>query len=753
VVHVNAACAGNHAPHWCRVRAVSLFLLLSIPSLCYAGGGLRGFVTDSTTGEALIFANVLVRGTHTGGTTNTRGYYFLPEVPAGPQKITISIIGYRTSTLSVVIAEDEITQRDVRMVPGSIEMDEVLVERQTTSRPTDTDLGMTRISAREIALVPPGLESDIFRVLQTDPGVGTTGDVSARYYVRGGSGDQNLLLLNGTPIYNPFHALGIFSVIDPEVIAAMEFLKGGFAAEHSGRLSSVLNVVTRDGNKNRPGAAAQVGLLSGKLLLEGPVPGGSFLVAGRKSYSAHALQRYLPGKDNPFDFYDLSFKVNSASPALGENSKLLLHGFLSDDRVRNDDPLQEDYYVRNDVVGLIWQKAWRSPLVSSVDIGYSGFDGEVLPNESSARARNNTVHDLHLSADLTYIYPSRDELAFGVRTSLVSTALTMENLYGTLHTFEQKGGDLHAYASYRFQHWETFGFTIGTRIRFLSLTKTQPTFIEPRLNATFAPDPTLAFKFAAGWYAQEMVTLGDETEVVSVFDPWTIVPDYLSPPQAVHFIAGIEKQITDNLKLGLEAYYKPMNDLIDINPAKFTARASDFINVPGRSYGMEWVVRFDSGPLTVQGTYALSKAERTLHNEVYIPKYDVRHNLHVLAAWSPGDTWRLSATWAFKSGLPFTPIAGYYDRLVLTPESPNDVSGPTESVTLWGKRNSGRLPVYHRLDLSIARDFPIDALSATVELSLLNLYDRKNIFYFQRDTGEEVTMLRFFPSFSLRVAY
>jgi hypothetical protein len=250
-----------------------------------------------------------------------------------------------------------------------------------------------------------------------------------------------------------------------------------------------------------------------------------------------------------------------------------------------------------------------------------------------------------------------------------------------------------------------------------------------------------------------VITLTDEREVLSVFEPWIIVPPYLGSPSAWHFIAGMAHYFDEHLYVDIEGYYKPMHNLIDINEAKLRPESHDFVNVAGRSYGVECLVRFDTGEFLLQGSYGFGRAERTHNGVIYTPKYDVRHTFHAIAAFSPGPGFRLSASWTFKTGLPFTPSVGFHDRLTLTPGSPTSIFNPLEPVTLWGERNSSRLPVYHRLDLSASSTFPLEPFTATVEVSLLNVYDQKNIFYYDRDTGGEVTMLRFFPSISLRVAF
>lgn len=254
-------------------------------------GRVRGTVTDSTTGQPIPYANVVVSGTSLGASTNSEGFYHISSVIPGTYDLLVSQVGYHTKRVTVTIREREITQVDIHLSPTVIEQQEMLIVGEKPARPNEANLGLQKISAKEIALVPAGVEPDIFRALQSNPGIATTSDVSARYYVRGGGSDQNLVLLNGATVYSPFHTLGIFSVVDPEMVSLLEFHKGGFPPSYGGRLSSILNIVTRDGNRNRFQGTANATFLAGKLAVEGPMPGGSFLVTGRKSWFAVVMKR------------------------------------------------------------------------------------------------------------------------------------------------------------------------------------------------------------------------------------------------------------------------------------------------------------------------------------------------------------------------------------------------------------------------------------------------------------------------------
>ncbi len=735
------------------VCGFGLFTAALIPAPGYSenGGSIRGFVTDSTSGEPLIFATVSLRGASRGTSTDIKGYFYIAGVPEGEYSLVVSLVGYRHTVVHASVREREITQLKIRLVPGRIELDELTVVQEREESEKDREVGLQQISAREINLTPMNTEADMFRVVQLSPGVTTTGDVTARYYVRGGGGDQNLLLVDGVTIYSPFHALGVLSVVDPEIISGLEFHKGGFGPEFGGRLSSILNVQTRDGNSNRFAGSAQASLLTGKLAVEGPIPDGSFLIAGRKSISPKSLERFLGSSDAPFDFYDMSFKANYCNPELDGNSAFSVHGFLSADQVRNDDPFREDYTVKNVAMGIDWSKVWQSPLHSTVRFAYSGFDAEVLPNFSSAAPRSNTVRDVTMSMDAAYVYDSKDELQFGAATKFLTTRYALENFLRAYVSFDEHAWDLTGYVNYHFLRWESFGLDIGMRVRPQQLATYGPVIFEPRVRASYAPTPGLVIRGAAGWYSQEVTTLTDESDVISVFEPWLIVPDYLRASEAAHLVAGVQYDVTEQLMCEVEAYYKPMINLIESNDQKTSTTAFDYVNVSGTSRGIEFSMRYLTDAVMLQAGYTFSKASLSISGTTYTPRYDVRHVLNLSAGVDLGDGWTVSALWSIRSGLPFTPIAGFYDRIVLTPSSPTDVLQPAQPVTAWGERNSQRLPAYHRLDLSCSRRIDIDPVRLSLGISIINVYDRKNIFYLDRNTGEKVYMLRFAPSAFVKV--
>ena len=739
--------------HYYLKSLIIVFLFMAAGHAYASTGTLRGFVTDSTNGEAIAYANVIVKGSQKGAPSDTRGYYFIPKIPAGKQIIIVSIVGYHKKEIQVNIVADEIVHLDIKLIPTSVELTGLSIYGKKAARENETDLGLQKISIREIQMRPSGIESDIFRALKSAPGVSSTGDVTSRYYVRGGGSDQNLILLNGAVVYNPYHALGIFSVIDPEMISMMEFYKGGFAPEYGARLSSILNLVTKDGNKNEYHASASGSFLAGKVAVEGPIPNGSFIVTGRKSYYADALKKFLRSNEAPFDFYDLSAKVNYSNHDFLENSKFTVHTFISNDQVKNDDPLKEDYKVANNIYGLNWYQIWGSPLFSTISLSYSGFNAEVFPNLSNSKPRKNKLTDISSNWNFTYIYQSKDELNFGLQNTYLKSELDLENIYGQKDSFTMKGGEMRGYANYKFYRYENIGLDLGMRVNFASISQKGPFLLEPRVNFTYMPYPALSLKAVIGRYSQEVATLSNENELISIFEPWVIFPSNLRPSEATHIIVGVQSYLSDKISFEAEAYYKDLSNLFDINDQQNALGGYDYVNVDGEAYGGEFAAKIQSSDFFFNASYSLGWAYKYKGNTKYFPRYDVRHSVNILFDYDFGSGWFASSNWTFSTGMPFTPIAGYYNRMDINDPWGDFLNEKYKSVIYWGGKNIKRLPVYHRLDISVTKKFHVGFADITVGASVVNAYDRKNIYYFDKDTGEKVYMLPILPSASVKVEF
>ncbi len=363
-------------------------------------GIIRGIVTDSTNGEPLAFCNVLINHLNVGASTDMHGLFTISSIPANKHyTVTISYVGYKSRILPFVVSRNKISEINVALIPVGVKLGTVETVGKKIIEKNATDIGLQRISLKDIEMIPKGVESDIFRSLQSLPGVQSTGDVSARYYVRGSSSNENLVLLNGITIYNPFHAFGMFSVIDPDMINSVEFYKGGYGAQFGDRLSSILDIITKDGNKNEFSASATSSFLTAKTLFEGPIPHGSFIFTGRQSYSTEILKKFLNNQSAPISFYDLSFKLNYSNPDFIKGSKFIVTSFLSGDNLNNNNPFLENMNWSNKLLGFDWFQLTDSPLYFDLGVSWSGFSGNVDPKLSSAKPKNNQLDDITLKMD------------------------------------------------------------------------------------------------------------------------------------------------------------------------------------------------------------------------------------------------------------------------------------------------------------------------------------------------------------------
>ncbi len=715
-------------------------------------GKLRGFLTDSTSSEALAFGNVFIEELNIGASSNNRGYYILNNIPANKTyTVLFSYIGYETKSINVLIGANKITQIDVGLKPSGVELQTIEKIGEKVIEKNATDLGLERISIKNLETLPKGVETDVFRSLQSIPGVQTTGDVSARYYVRGGGSNQNLVLLNGATIYNPFHALGLFSVIDPEMINTVEFYKGGFSSEYSGRLSSVMDIITKDGNKNQFGATAASSFLTGKALIQGPIPTGSFMITARKSYSQEILKKFLNDQNVPIDFYDGSIKLNIENPFI-PNGRFHFFGFISRDDLKNNNPFKEDFNWSNNIFGFQWVQVYDSPLFTTFGLSLSNFTGEVIPNLSNAKPRRNEIKDFTMNFDFNYLFDSKDEIGLGLQLKTITSELYTENLQGAVSDINTFGGHFSIYGKYKLLRWESFGADIGTRLNVTSFTPDAQFTLEPRISLTYRPSPIFSIKGAYGVYQQEITTVSDENEVISLFEPWIVTPEYLSPSKATHYVIGFDYYLTENISFEVESYYKKIENLHAINENKSTTADPDLISGEGESYGFEFSSKMNIDAVRFTTGYALSWSYKEVEDWVYYPKYDSRHNLNVTLEYNMGAGWSASAIFNYRTGLPFTELSGFYDKYFLDDFfSTWEKLGYYAPFTILGDRNLGRLPDYHRLDLSLSKALEIGFAKFTFDVSIVNVYNRKNIFYFKRDTGEKVNMLPFMPTATIKV--
>lgn len=731
--------------------------ILFFTSLHYSQqwGSLRGFVTDSTSGEALLTCNVYLSEIELGASTDQRGFYFINKIPANKNyTVTFSYIGYKSKTINVRITPNRITELNVELVPSSLEFQEVEKIGQRITKQDQFNIGIERITLKDIYSKPQTVEADVLRLLKTIPGVTSTGDISAKYYVRGGTGDQNLVKLNGVSLYNPFHALGLFSVVDADMVNSIEFHKGEFPAKYGGRISSIMKVATKDGNRNKFSSTASANLMTGKLLIEGPYKFGSFILTGRKSYSTSILKKFLNDDDVPVDFYDFSFKANYTDQNFLKNGRFTVFGFFSGDNFDDPKPRSDDFKWGNDLLSFEWVQIYDKPFFSRFQFSYSNFKGEIIPNDTDVKPRFNSLKDFTFDAEFSLVRENKDQFTVGLEFKTVKTELEQENENSSLIKLSDFGGSYVLYSNYELLQFDDFGIDAGLRMYMTGLSLKGGFSIEPRVKGFWQPSKTLILKASAGSYRQEIATITDENEVISLFDPWTIYPDYLEATKSINLSFGAEYFYLPSSSISVEVYYRKIKNLALINEKKIFPDDPALINGDGRAYGIENSLTFETNQFSFNASYTLSWAFKKIDDFEYSPKYDSRHNVNLAINYILGDNWEAGISWAYNSGFPFTPLRGYFDRYELSDFFDYDPAFDRYSIyTILGERNVKRMPDYHRLDIALSKIINFDFATLELSASIINVYDRKNLFYFKRDTGEKVNMLPFLPTASIKVKF
>ncbi|MEE9288453.1 MAG: TonB-dependent receptor [Bacteroidota bacterium] len=733
--------------------AYSVLLIAHSDVRCQTSfGSVQGVVTDSTTGETLPFANVVLEGTDFGSATNADGLYLISRIPPGRYRVAVSYIGYQIAVRDVIIQFGPSSRLSFALTPEPIELQTVIKTGSRFRRDDQTAVSIHPIGPEELSMVPTAVETDVFRVVRALPGVVSTSDVTAQFFVRGGGGDQNLILLDGMTIYNPFHALSLFSIFDADIIKYAEFQTGGFGVEHGTRLSSVFNIVTREGNRNRVAGKASASFLAGKILVEGPLlfSTGSWMVSARKSYFDGTLKKFV-NQPLPLSFYDV---VASSTLWFSDSQRFSVHLFVSGDEVRNASELEPNFQWRNRAFGIKYTQPVSNDFLFNVHLSRSFFKGELQQKSSDVRPVESSVEDLYFYANLRSIVRYPNEFMLGFMYRIPRLQYSVINAAGFRVTVDDAVSEAATWMRYKWEKPNKFGIEAGLRLNFLQLVEDVQYAFEPRLSARYNILPFLTLRGGIGRHHQQLITVTNEDDVLPLFEAWVPVVSPFRPEQADHYVAGLESTVWLDVDLSVQGYYKKFRNLVSFNRDKIDRFDPDYVQGKGESYGVEILVRKTSGKSYWWISYTLGWAFKTNNNVRYSPRFDRRHTLNVVSLVRLGKGWEVGLRWEFGSGLPFTQSAGFYDRLQFTGVFDSTYVGEVGApYTILGPKNRARLPVYHRLDLSLSKEQRIQFLTITAKLSVVNTYDRRNIFYFNRSTGERVDQLPFLPSLNLSVSF
>lgn len=765
---------------------VSFLLVLFAFSSSAQEGGIKGFVYNQGSGEPVIFTNVYLKGTTYGAPTDQNGFYAISKVPPGTYTLMVTGLGFDTLAMKIDIKGNQIINQNLDLKEGSVELKTFDVSADKQESQNSVKMSMIKITPTQINQIPTvGGEADFAQYLQVLPGVVFTGDQGGQLYIRGGSPVQNKILLDGMIVYNAFHSIGLFSVFDADIMRSADVYTGGFGAQYGGRISSIMDITTRDGNKKRMAGKVSLSTFGAKAYIEGPLKKAkndkdgtiSYIFSGKTSYldqSSKVLYSYVDSNGIPFSFNDLYGKISFASPT---GSKFDLFGFNFQDNAEYSNG-----------TGLGWRNYGGGgdfillPRATSAIIegNFSYSDYNVKMDESLNRKRESAIKGFNMGLVSTYFMGS-NEAKFGVDIVGFATNFTFNNEFNRIITQEENNTEIGAYFKYK---WRIGKLILDPSFRlqyYASLSTLSP---EPRLGVKYNLTDNIRIKGAAGLYSQNLIAANSDRDVVNLFYGFLSSPEKLQTSftdengkvrtvknnlqKAIHYIAGAEFDLSKRINLNVEGFYKDFTQLVNINRNKIyednesnadksDLLKKDFIIEEGAAYGFDLTLKYDYKRMYFWTVYSLIKVDRWDGINAYNPVFDRRHNVNIVGAYKFGKDldWEVNARFNFGTGFPFTQTQGFYEGIDFSSDISKDVTTANGDLsTIYGELNQGRLPDYARMDANIKKFWmlgPNSKLEANIGVT--NMLNRDNIFYFDRITYNRVDQLPILPNASISLSF
>ncbi len=747
-------------------------ILLLITTLAIAQtGDIRGFVYDKDNGEPVLFATVYLSGTSYGATTDINGFFNIAKVPEGTYTLTCTYVGYDSTGVSVDLKAGRIVNQSLYMTQSSTQLTEVKVTAKKEEARSDVRVSSIKVTPKEIKSIPgTGGQADLAQYLQVLPGVVFTGDQGGQLYIRGGSPIQNKILLDGMTIYNPFHSIGFFSVFETEIIRNVEVLTGGFSADYGGRISAVVDITSRDGNKKRYGGLIGANPFQANVLLEGPLlkldeetgTSASFILTGKHSYleqTSKSLYTYIDSTGLPFGFTDLYGKVSLTGKT---GSKLNLFGFNFRDNVDLSNTSDLNWNTFGGGANFKLIPSFAKTIIGG-HFAYSSYD--ITLNETDQQPRLSSINSFEIGFDITS-YGQDSEFNAGIELEGPSTKFRFTNGLGI--NVEENAFNTN-FAGFLKYKRELGNLVIEPSVRLQYYASISDASFEPRLGLKFNATNNLRFKFAGGIFSQNLISAVNERDVVNLFVGFLSSPDQVTAPgtsqradfryqRSIHAIGGVEIDLTPNLELNIEPYYKYFPQLININRNKTSPTESNFVTEIGNAYGIDFLLRYNTKDIFLWAAYSHAYVNRDDGEQVFPTHFDRRHNINLVGNYKFGASrnWEAGVRWNLGSGFPFTLTQGFYEDFDFEDGINSDYVGANGNLGIIysDNRNSGRLPYYHRLDVSLKRTIEFTKyLKLELYTGVTNVYNRENIFFFDRIRYERVNQLPLLPSAGMTMSF
>ena len=737
---------------------------------------ISGYVKSAETGEELIGATVAVKTENAGVSANVYGFYSL-SLPAGTYEVTYSYIGYQEIIEMVELTENRSINVELKEAVNELKVVEVTAEGAANNIES-VEMSVNKIDAKTIKKIPALLgEADVIKSVLLLPGVSTVGEGSTGFNVRGGGIDQNLVLLDEAPVYNSSHLFGFFSVFNPDAVKNVKLIKGGIAPEYGGRLSSILDVRMKEGNKKEFTGSGGLGLIFSRLSLEGPIikDKTSFLIAGRRSYADVLAKPFL--NDNlsgsRFFFYDLTAKVNHE---INQNNKIFLSGYFGRDVFGSG----FIFNWGNATATARWNHIFNDKLFMNLTAFYSDYDYSFGVEEDNARDDflwESSIVSYSLKPDFSYYLNSKNTLKFGgqslyydfkpAKASFASDGQTndisLPEQYAIENALyfqnEQKvGSRLSLLYGLRWSHFTNLGK--GTKQVYRDTVpgirkplESEEEFgrneaiatynnFEPRLSIKFDLDEVSSVKASYNRMSQYLHLISNTVASTPV-DLWLPTDNNVEPQLVDQIAVGYFRNFSNNkYEASVEVYGKDFQnqiDYIDNADIFFNEQLSgDLLSGDGRAYGAEFFIKKNQGKLTGWVSYTLSRSERKIEGinrgEWYPIRFDRTNNLSIVASYDLTKKWSFSANFVYSTGTPATfPTNRYEIQGIVVPHNIND------------SRNNFQIPDYHRLDISatLTPERNEDKRwKGEWVFSVYNVYGRRNpfsIFFEQDETNPIIT--------------
>ncbi|HEU5289956.1 MAG TPA: TonB-dependent receptor [Cyclobacteriaceae bacterium] len=749
-----------------RIFTIFSLLVVSVSAYSQQKYTLNGYVKDALNGEELIGAGVYISALQSGTLTNAYGFYSL-TVPAGTYDITFSFVGFKTQTISVTVSQDQ--SRNIELEGEATVIKEVVVtDKVLDENVTNIQMSRNTLDMAQVRKLPALFgEVDIIKNIQMLPGVISAGEGTSSFFVRGGSGDQNLILIDEAPIYDPSHLFGLFSVFNADVIKDSELYKGGIPSRFGGRLSSILDVRTKDGNNKRFGMSGGIGTMASRVMVEGPLrkEKSSYIVSARRSYADIFLK--AAGQDNIVYFYDVNAKVNWR---YNNNNRFFVAFYAGRDIFK----FQNNFgFGWGNATGTFrWNHLFNEKLFSNTTLILSNFDYKLEVDDPVQGIKwVSNLQEVSLKNDLTYYINLNNELSFGYHITgrrfspgkispntdgsifesvelahmyAIDHALYVSNKqrlhekvtldYGLrLSLFQNVGaGDVFLYQDPK----DNTNIVRTDTVHYdaLETIKLYPN-LEPRLGVLFVLRPDQSIKASYNRMVQNTHLISSGTVPIP-FNTWSPSSYYLKPQIADQVAIGYFRNFKNNTyEASVEAYYKNMKNVTDFadNAVIFFNEdlSTEYRQGKSYSYGAEFMVNKKEGKITGMMSYTLSKTMRDIPGvnlgREFKANYDRRNVVNFNAVYELSERWSFGANFTYSTGRPITLPAGKYEFDGYNPDVITD-------------RNGYLLPAYHRLDLS-ATFIPKKNSSRRWQgqwvFSVYNAYNRQNPFTIYTRTKQD----------------